>query len=375
MDGNYQSTVLVVDDIEANISVLVETLSDICDISVALNGFAAIELAQELKPDLILLDVMMPGMSGFDVCKKLKADPATQEIPIIFLTGVTEVTNKAYGFEIGAVDYVTKPFEAQDVLVRVKTHLSLVQARKELKNHNDILEDKVKERTRELESMREAIISSMATVAEYRDPETGGHILRTKSYVLALAKQLQIHSECPDRLDNKSIELLTLSAPLHDIGKVGTPDNILLKPGKLSPDEFEIMKKHTIIGHDTLLRTEKMLGKNSFLQFAKEIAYSHHEKWDGSGYPRGLAGNDIPISGRIMAVADVYDALICKRVYKLPFTHSRAVEIMTKDSGTHFDPLLIDVFLEIQNEIRQIALKFADFDEERASLKDPLITS
>jgi putative two-component system response regulator len=365
-------SLLIVDDTETNIDILLETLSSITnDIAVALDGMAALDTARQSPPDLILLDIMMPGIDGYEVCRRFKADPALCDIPIIFITAMSEIDNKTRGFELGAVDYITKPFEVVEVRARVKTHLSLQQARDVLARQNELLEIKVRERTHELAMTQEVTIESMAALAEYRDPETGGHIQRTKNYVRVLARRLQNQPRFKDILTDEVIELLYLSAPLHDIGKVGIRDHILLKPGKLTDEEFEEMKRHTVYGRDALKVAADKLGDNSFLRFAMEIAYSHQEKWDGSGYPEGLKGEEIPVSGRLMALADVYDALISKRVYKPPFTHQRAVEIIVQGKSAHFDPGMTDAFMEIQEEFRQIALRFVDFDEERITLAEP----
>jgi putative two-component system response regulator len=361
-------TVLVVDDNKKNIDVVLNTLSDICDVCTALSGRSALQLISESPPDLVLLDLMMPDLDGFEVCKILKKNPSTAEIPILFLTGMSDVEEKLLGFEIGAVDYIIKPFEPIEMIARVKTHISLALARKKLKFQNDILESTVTDRTKELALTQEITIDTLAGLAEYRDPETGGHIQRTKHYVHKLADVLKNLPEYKESLTTEIIDLIIKSAPLHDVGKVGIPDQILLKPGKLYPEEFEIMKKHTTIGYSTFLRAEKKLGHNSFLTYAKEIAWTHHEKWDGSGYPNSLKDNAIPVSGRMMALADVYDALISKRVYKPPFPHTTAISIMTEGRGTHFDPLMFDAFIKIEEDIKKIALTFADFDEERNTL-------
>ncbi|HEX2957365.1 MAG TPA: two-component system response regulator [Chitinispirillaceae bacterium] len=363
-----QCTVLVVDDNKKNIDVVLNTLRDICDVSTALSGRTALQLARKSPPDLILLDVMMPDLDGFEVCRILKKDPQTAEIPVLFLTGMTDVEEKLIGFDVGAVDYIIKPFEPVEMIARVKTHMALAIAKKELKAHNDILEEKVTQRTKELALTQEITIDTLAGLAEYRDPETGGHIQRTKNYVQVIADIIKDLPEYSALLNSKTINLIVMSAPLHDIGKVGTPDHILLKPGKLTPEEFEIMKIHTTIGYATLQRAEKKLGYNSFLTYAKEIAWTHHEKWDGSGYPNHLKGNEIPIPGRIMAIADVYDALISKRVYKPPFPHTKALSIMTEGRGTQFDPLMFDMFIKQEHVIRTIAQQFADSDEEHTVL-------
>jgi len=353
---------LIVDDTPANIKILNDLLREDYSIAVATSGERALELAGEDPPDLVLLDIMMPQMDGYEVCRRLKADPRTHDVPVIFVTAMSEEDDEARGLDLGAVDYITKPYRAGLVKARVHNHL-------ELKRHRDDLAALVRTRTAELVLTQEATIESLATLAETRDPETGGHIRRTQHYVRILAERLRLdHPEDWD-LDDAMVDLLYQSAPLHDVGKVGVPDHILLKPGKLEPEEFEQMKLHTVYGRDSLIRAESRLGGNSFLRVGAEIAYSHHEKWDGTGYPQGLAGEAIPAAGRLMALADVYDALISRRVYKPPFTHSRAVGIITEGRGGHFDPLVVDAFLLEAERFRETAIKYADFPEERETLQ------
>lgn len=357
-----QCTILIVEDTAENVDILIATLGDLYDISVAGDGETALEMLLEFTPDLILLDIMMPGIDGYEVCERIKKETRTRQIPIIFLTALSEAQSEERGLQLGAVDYITKPFNPFLVKARVKNHL-------ELKMYRDDLEILVQKRTAELELTQEITIESMGTLAEYRDPETGGHIQRTKDYMMALAIRLKTHPKFSSFLSDATIKALYKSAPLHDIGKIGIPDHILLKPGKLTDVQFEQMKKHTIYGRDAISKAEQKLGKGSFLHFALEIAGSHQEKWDGSGYPNGWAGEEIPISGRMMAIADVYDALISKRVYKAPFSHSEAVAIIHEGRGQHFDPDIVDAFLEISEEFRQIALKHVDFPEEREALQ------
>ena len=280
---------------------------------------------------------------------------------MIFLTAMADAEDEAKGLALGAVDYITKPINPELVRARVRNHL-------ELKRHRDHLEQLVQVKTREVQLTQAVMIESLATLAEYRDPETGGHIKRTQNYLKALAVHLKDHPRFRDLLDAQTIELLYLSAPLHDMGKVGVRDHILLKPGRLEEAEFAEMKKHTLIGEEALRITEQKLGKSTFLRHAREIAGSHQEKWDGSGYPRGMKGDAIPVSGRLMALADVYDALISKRVYKPPFPHAKAVQIIREGRGTHFDPDVVDAFLALEDTFRNIALTFADCDEEREAL-------
>ncbi len=361
--------ILLVDDIPQNISLLNEILKESYTISATTNGEKAVKIAQsEAPPDLILLDIVMPEMGGYEVCRQLKNDEGTKDIPIIFVTTKSEVEDETMGLELGAVDYLIKPVNPAIVQARVKNHLELKEAREYLKNQNIILEEKVVERTQELIITQDVTIQCMASLAETRDNETGGHIRRTQNYVRALAEKLSEKEKYRNILDFRTIDLLQKSAPLHDIGKVGIPDSILLKPGKLTEEEFEEMKKHTTLGRDAIATAEIQLGTTSFLASAKKIAYSHHEKWDGSGYPEGVSGEAIPLSGRLMALSDVYDALISKRVYKPPFPHSKAVSIIEEESGSHFDPDLVEAFSSISEEFREIALEFADGEEEREVL-------
>jgi putative two-component system response regulator len=355
--------ILLVDDNTANLQVLRESLEGLgCKILVAKNGSNALAIVEKAHPDLILLDIMMPEMDGYEVCRRLKADEATRHIPILFLTALADVEDEAKGLALGAVDYITKPIHPELVRARVRNHL-------ELKGYQNHLEEMVRTRTLELQLTQAVMIESLATLAEYRDPETGGHIKRTQNYVKALAMRLRNHPGFRSVLDDATIETLYQSAPLHDIGKVGIRDDVLLKPGRLTEEEFEQMKMHTVYGHEALRITERKLGKSTFLRCAREIAYTHQEKWDGSGYPRGLKGDEIPISGRLMALADVYDALISKRVYKPPMPHEKAVQIIKEGKGSHFDPDMVDAFLELEAVFRNIALTFADYEEEREMLR------
>jgi len=357
--------ILLVDDNPTNLKILHETLENLgCHLLVAKHGKGALAIAQKTRLSLILLDIMMPEMDGYEVCERLKADEKTRDISVIFITALSDDADEARGLALGAVDYITKPFNPDLVRARVRNHL-------ELKRYRDYLEKLVKERTRQIALTQAITIESLATLAEYRDPETGGHIKRTQNYVKALAMHLREHPRFRDALDDETIELLYRSAPLHDVGKVGVPDGILLKSGKLTDDEFEEMKKHTNYGHDALHITEQKLGKNSYLRCAREIAFTHQEKWDGTGYPQGLKAEEIPVSGRLMALADVYDALISKRIYKPPLPHEEAVRIITEGSGKHFDPDVVDAFLALENTFRNIALTFSDFDEEREVLSAP----
>ena len=325
--------------------------------------------------DLILLDIVMPGQNGYEICRWLRSRRELEHIPVIFLTSLTSTEDESLGLAMGADDYIGKPFSPPIALARVRHHLRLGRSLRIISDQNEHLDEKVRERTAELEranaaleakseeiqKVQDATIIAFSSLAETRDNETGMHLRRTQNYVRALAGALQYHPRFAAALDHQSIELLFKSAPLHDIGKVAIPDNILLKPGKLTAEEFEIMKTHTTHGRDAVLAAEHGIGEgNSFLSAAREIAYGHHEKWDGSGYPQGLAGDAIPVFARIMAVADVYDALISTRVYKVGMPHMKAVEIIRASRGTHFDPDICDCFLQIDAQFAEIATRFND---------------
>lgn len=374
LDFVAKPTVLVVDDAPDNLALMSGLLKDHYKVKVASGGEKALKIAQsDNPPDLILLDILMPGMTGYEVCERLTADPAARDIPIIFLTAKAEVEDERAGLEMGAVDYITKPVSPPIVLARVKNHLALKAHADFLRSKSEFLETEVARRTREVAAIQDVTIFTMASMAETRDSETGNHIRRTQFYIKVLAERLCQHPRFAATLSPVYINLLFKSAPLHDIGKVGIPDRILLKPGRLTPEEFEIMKTHTTLGRDAIQAAEDRLGMRvEFLTLAKEIAYGHQEKWDGSGYPEGSAGDAIPVSARLMAVADVYDALISRRVYKEPFPHAKAVEIMAEGKGSHFDPDILDAFLDLQDEFRAIAARHADSDQDMEQKKEQL---
>lgn len=357
--------VLVIDDTPDNLTLMSELLKDRYRVKVANHGERGLRIAASGQPpDLILLDVMMPGIDGYEVCRRLKAEPATRDIPVIFLTARHEIEDETLGLALGAVDYIAKPICPPILLARVATQLQLKASADFLRDKAAYLEAEVGRRTRDVQALQDVTIFTMASLAETRDNETGYHIRRTQHYVRALALRLRACSLHAEVLDDAYIELLFKSAPLHDIGKVGIPDRILLKPGRLEPDEFEIMKTHTTLGRDAIVAAERQLGMSvDFLACAKEIAYGHQEKWDGSGYPLGLAGEDIPLSARLMALADVYDALISRRVYKPAMSHEEAAAIIVAGRGRHFDPDLVDAFVAIQDEFRAIAARYVDVDE------------
>lgn len=365
MSKEQKQTILVVDDTLANIDVVKGVLTKDYLVQVALNGKIALKIIKKKKPDLILLDIIMPEMDGYEVCKTLKSEFETKDIPIIFLTAKSQVDDETKGLALGAIDYITKPISPPILKERVKNHLALQASKALLERQNEILEERVIERTSQLSELQDVAMVAMGALAESRDPETGNHIRRTQRYVKALATEVAKHEKYKEFLTPAVITALYKSAPLHDIGKVGIDDSILLKPGKLTDEEFEEMKKHTTYGRDAIAAAQTSISTaDNFLIFAKEIAYSHQEKWDGSGYPEGLAGENIPLSARLMAVADVYDALISKRVYKPAFPHEKAVCIITKGRGSHFEAFLVDCFLDIADEFDQIAKDFADIENE-----------
>lgn len=357
--------VLAVDDNADNLTLVGELLAPHYAVRVATSGERALALAAMTpQPDLVLLDVMMPGMDGYEVMRRLRRDPVTQHIPVIFVTAMDTTDDEARGLDLGAVDYLTKPLRPAILLARVKAHLELKAARDRLQHQNADLEAEVSRRMRENLLIQEVSIHALARLAETRDPETGNHLVRTKEYVRLLAKRLQNHPRFVGALDDQTIELLVRSAPLHDIGKVGIPDHVLLKPGKLSADEWVIMKTHAKLGADAIERAEcDAVHPVAFLTYAKEIAHHHHEKWDGSGYPDGLKGDEIPISARLMALADVFDALISRRVYKEPMPFEEAREIMAQERGRQFDPDVLDAFMSGFDQLQSIAERYADTAE------------
>lgn len=363
--------VLIVDDTKVNIDILVEILGPLYDLSVAMNGETALALAKKNPPDLILLDIMMPIMDGYTTLKAIKDDSNLTNIPVILISALSDVSNKTLGFQLGAVDYIVKPFNIEEVLARVNTHLTLALSKKALENQKDLLEFKVQERTKEILLTQQATIMSFATLAEYRDLETGAHIQRLKEHVEHLAKSLKRMNAYSDILTDAYIDVLVQSSPLHDIGKVGVPDAILKKQGKLTPEEYEAIKLHTLYGFQAIESVEKQLGELPFLHLAKEVALTHHERYDGRGYPYGLKGESIPLSGRILALADVYDALVSKRVYKPPFSHQKSVSIILEGAGTQFDPLVVEAFMAVIEDIRKTAYAQADSEEEALGLITP----
>ena len=341
MNEKRTATLLIVDDTPENIDVLRGILKQEYKIKVASNGEKALKIAQsEPAPDLILLDIMMPDMDGYEVCRCLKANYATAKIPVIFVTAKGETADESLGFDIGAVDYITKPVSPPLVIRRVRTQLSLYDEKR-------LLDEMVKERTQELDQTRLQIIQRLGRAAEYKDNETGMHVIRMSHYskLLGLA----------NGMSEEEAELLLNAAPMHDIGKIGIPDRILLKPGKLDENEWEIMKTHPQMGAEILGSHNSVL-----LNLARDIALTHHEKWDGSGYPNALKGEEIPLHARIVAITDTFDALTTVRPYKHAWLVADAIDLLKKEAGSHFDPDLVDKFLNIMPQIIEIKDQYAE---------------
>jgi putative two-component system response regulator len=358
----WPATILVVDDTPENLLVIGDLLRPDFKVRAAKSGERALLIARaEPRPDLILLDVMMPGMDGFTVMRHLRDDARTCDIPVIFITALERQEDQLRGFELGAADYITKPILPPVVAARVRAHLESKQARDRLSNQNNWLEQEVNRRMAENDLIQVVGIRALAHLAETRDPETGNHILRTQGYVHLLARRLQTHPRFAEQLTDAFIELLARSAPLHDIGKVGIPDAILLKPGALNADEWAIMKTHAQLGASAIEHAEQDAEKPvEFLALAKNIAHWHHEKWDGSGYPDGLAGEAIPLCARLMALADVFDALTSVRVYKPAMPFNQARDIIAEGRGKHFDPDAVDVFIDNFDDFVAIAKSLRD---------------
>ncbi len=362
IDQKARSIVLIVDDDPGNLSALGRLLHPYYQVLVAPSGDLALEIAAgKIKPDLILLDVLMPVMDGHQVLHHLRENPSTCKIPVIFITGLDSPENEELGLELGAVDFISKPYSPPIVLARVRTQLELKHARDRLEDQNAYLEAEVARRMREVLLIQDITINALAELAETRDPETGNHIRRTQEYVRILARQLQGHPKFSGYLTDKVVELLAKSAPLHDIGKVGIPDQILLKPGKLTAEEWLIMKTHCMLGAMAIQRSLKQTDHSiDFLDLAQQIAHYHHERWEGGGYPEGLKFDAIPISARLMALADVFDALVSHRIYKTEMTLEQARGIIANERGHHFDPDIVDAFLASFKEFSTVANKYRD---------------
>jgi len=353
-------TILCVDDTPANLSLLNQLLNASYDVKLINAGDKALKLLEHTPVDLILLDVMMPNMDGYEVCKRLKAHKQTQHIPVLFLTALNKTEDEQKALSVGGHDFITKPINPDVLLARIHTHLQLKTFHDKLHTQNQQLETALEQQLSDIYQLQEASLSVMISLAEFRDEDTGNHIRRTQAYVQLIAQQAQI-SQPQWHLSDEHIQLMTRCAPLHDVGKITIADDILLKPGKLTPDEFAQMQTHAQKGHDILSAASDSMGVyGAVLDMAKTIALSHHEKWDGTGYPQQLKGEAIPLPARIMALADVYDALRSKRPYKAPFSHTKALSIMHDMKGQHFDPRLFACFETVASQINAISEQWAD---------------
>jgi len=352
-----KNRILAVDDCEVNLEIIRELLRDEYEVETAIDGEECLEKLISVGPDLVLLDIMMPGIDGCEVCRKIKSGPYGDFTQVILLSGKAAVEQRVQGYEAGADDYVAKPFNHDELLAKVRvqfrlrgTMTALWEANARVQRFNTELEDLVKERTDEVVATRDLAIFALAKLADSRDPETGEHLDRMRTYCRILAEHLSEEGPYVDQIDEKFVDNIYRSSPLHDIGKVGIPDAILLKPGRLTPEEFEIMKRHASIGAEALSGAASMGNCGCFLDMAIDIARCHHERFDGSGYPGGLAGFDIPLSARIAALADVYDALTSARVYKAAFSPEKAAGMIEEEEGRHFDPAIVAAFRETREQ-------------------------
>ena len=354
--------VLVVDDTPANLALLANLLNKTYRVQLAASGAKALELARRNPPDLVILDVMMPDLDGYEVCRRLKADALTRNVPVLFLTALSQPEDESRGFEAGGADFIQKPFTPATVLARVATQLQAKAWQDTLRDRNTWLQGELQARLFEVDQLRDATLYVMASFAEFRDEDTGNHVRRTQEYMHTLATWLASQPDPAYQLSPEQIDQLAKSAPLHDIGKVAIPDGILLKPGRLTPEEFTIMKTHAMRGWELLHRAAERMGHNGslFLRYGMEIARHHHEKWDGSGYPDGLAGAAIPLSARLMAVADVYDALISRRPYKAPMPPAEALRYISDGAGQHFDPAVVRALHATVDQLDAIAARWCD---------------
>ena len=362
---SVKPSILIVDDSPDNLSLMAGLLLNHYTVKTAIAGSQVMKIAITEQPDVILLDIMMPDLDGYEVCRRLKADSLTSQIPVIFLTSKTDPESEQLGMTVGAVDYIMRPVTPSILLSRVKAHFMVAANAKTMRINNEYLEFEVSKRTRQMAALQNVTILALASLAETRDSETGNHLKRTQYYMELLCKYLRRQPRFTDFLSPERIQFMIQCAPLHDIGKVGIPDRILLNPGRYQPSEFEIMKTHCELGRHAIANAQASAPQDGeFFEIAKQIIYSHHEKWDGSGYPLGLVEEAIPIPARLMALADVYDALICRRVYKAGMSHEQAVQIIRDGRGKHFDPDVVDAFLALGDEFQAVATRFADSAED-----------
>ncbi|MCL1824662.1 MAG: response regulator [Betaproteobacteria bacterium] len=353
--ASSRQTIVIVDDNVTTLKIARNTLHGHYETYALPSGTVLFNLLEKITPDLILLDIEMPEISGYEAIRKLKADERLSEIPVIFVTSRYDEGSELEGLSLGAIDYITKPFSPALLLRRIKNHLLIAAQEKELKSFNSNLMQKVDQKAKQIIQMQFAILNVVAELVEFRDRKTGGHIARTQQYLDLLVKKMLKNGVYLEEISSWDLTFLIPSAQLHDVGKIAISDTILNKPGKLTPEEFEIMKTHATRGVDAIERIEHETHEDSFLYHAKRFAGYHHEKWDGSGYPHGLSGKDIPLQGRLMAIADVYDALISARPYKEEMPLDMARSIILDGNGKHFDPMLIDVFRDVADGFEEIA--------------------
>lgn len=351
---NNRKTIFLVDDNLTNLTLGKNALAEHYNVFTLNSGARLLKMLEKNIPDIILLDVEMPEMDGYEVIKKLKAQKETANIPVIFLTAKTDGQSELLGLSLGAIDYITKPFTPSLLLKRIEVHLLLEAQRLELEKYNSDLQKLVAEKTDMVVELKNAILKTMAELVECRDDVTGAHIERTQGYLAIMLDALIKFGVYADEVKEWDIELVLQSAQLHDVGKIHIKDSILNKPGKLTAEEFEEIKTHTVYGEEVIERIKRRTSDRQFLEYAKTLIGSHHEKWDGSGYPHGLQGEEIPLLGRLMAIADVYDALVSERPYKNAYSHEEAVDIILKGRGTHFDPELIDLFVKVSDEFKAV---------------------
>lgn len=347
---NERIKIILADDHITNLKVGKNALSGNYDVYTVPSGEKLLTLLDRIEPDMILLDIEMPGMNGYEVIKRIKSNPKTSHISVIFLTSRTDAGSELEGLSLGAIDYIFKPFSPALLLKRIEMHLLVEHQKRELQNYNDNLEEMVRQKTQTILELKNVVLETMSELVEYRDDVTGGHISRTQKYFKILTNEMLKNKLYFCDASEWDVDLLVLSSQLHDIGKIAISDNILRKPEKLTSEEFDEMKKHTIFGEKIIEKIQSRTSSQEFLSYAKTLAVYHHERWDGTGYPYGFAGKTIPLAARLMATVDVYDALTSTRPYKPAFSHEVAVKIIAEGKGTQFDPALVDLFLSISDK-------------------------
>jgi len=350
-----QKRIIAIDDNMTNLTAIKNILKTSYEVYTASSAAKMFELLAKVNPDMILLDVEMPDLNGYDAAQILKNNPEYKNIPIIFVTSKIDTQSEVEGLELGAVDYIYKPFAAPLLLKRIDMHLSHEDIKKELQNLNSSMQKRLISKMTEVLGLKNAVIGIVVELVEFRDGITGGHIARTERYLQQLIEKLMEADIYAEEIASWEMDILLSSAQLHDVGKIAISDTILQKPGRLTDEEFMIMRTHSQIGVDAIQRMEKKTEDNRFFAYAKTFAGTHHEKWDGSGYPNGLKGTEIPLEGRLMAIADVYDALVSRRPYKEPFSPEKSAEIIEEGRGVFFDPLLVDIFRTISNDFADIS--------------------